>query len=199
MVSAIRGGWCVDRFGSRKTLLGATALSLLTLLLEILGESAAVIFVGDLLNGLLTGSFPVLGPAYISEILPVCLRGMGLSCNNLAQVLGSLIGIAVLRGVQNRTDRWAHKIPFVTEYAYPIAFMIGAFLAPETPWFSMEKGREEQAKRSLERTGYQDNIDTTMAHIKGTIVLETEISASTTYTDCFRGVNLRRTIICAMA
>jgi MFS family permease len=65
------GGWCVDRFGPRKTLLGATVLSLGTLLIEVLDESAAVIFVGDLLTGLLTGSFPILGPAYISEILPV--------------------------------------------------------------------------------------------------------------------------------
>lgn len=80
MLSAIWGGWCVDRFGSRKTLLVATTLSLATLLLEVLGESAAVIFVGDLLTGLLTGSFPVLGPAYISEVLPVCVSAPPAIC-----------------------------------------------------------------------------------------------------------------------
>lgn len=46
MLSAIWGGWCVDRYGPRKTLLVATVLSLGTLLIEVLGESAPVIFVG---------------------------------------------------------------------------------------------------------------------------------------------------------
>lgn len=199
MLSAIWGGWCVDRYGPRKTLLGATALSLATLLLEVLGTSAATIFVGDLLTGLLTGSFPVLGPAYISEILPVCLRGIGLSCNNLAQVLGSLIGIVILRGTEYRSDKWAYKIPFITEYAFPMIFIFGAFLAPETPWFLVKKGQYDQAKQSLRRTGYEDSIDSTLAHMRETIILEQELSASTTYLDCFRGANLRRTVICAIA
>lgn len=199
MLSAIWGGWCVDRFGPRKTLLGTTVLSLATLLLEVLGESSAVIFVGDLLTGLLTGSFPVLGPTYISEILPVCLRGIGLSCNNLAQVLGSLIGIAILRGTSSRSDRWAYKVPFITEYAFPLIFIVGGFLAPETPWFLVKKGRYDQAKKSLERTGYGDDVENTLAHMKETIALEEEVSTSSTYMDCFRGTNLRRTLICAMA
>lgn len=199
MLSALWGGWCVDRFGPRKTLLATTVLSLATLLLEILGQSSAVIFTGDLLTGLLTGSFPVLGPTYISEILPVCLRGIGLSCNNLAQVLGSLIGIAILRGTEDRSDRWAYKVPFITEYAFPLIFILGGFLAPETPWFLVKREKYEEAKASLQRTGYGDDVENTLAHMKETIALETELSANSTYLDCFRGTNLRRTLICAMA
>jgi SP family general alpha glucoside:H+ symporter-like MFS transporter len=199
MLSALWGGWCVDRFGPRKTLLGATILSLGTLLIEVLGESAAVIFVGDLLTGLLTGSFPVLGPAYISEILPVCLRGIGLSCNNLVQVLGSLIGIGILRGTENRTDKWSYKVPFITEYAFPCIFIIGAFLAPETPWFLVKKGRYEEASKSLSRTGYAGDLDNTLSLMKETILFEDEVSKGSTYLDCFRGTDLRRTLICATA
>jgi sugar porter (SP) family MFS transporter len=199
MLSALWGGWCVDRFGSRKTLLVATILSLGTLLIEVLGESAPVIFVGDLLTGILTGSFPVLGPAYISEILPVCLRGIGLSCNSLVQVLGSLIGISILRGTENRSDKWAYKIPFITEYAFPLIFIIGAIIAPETPWFLVKKERYEEAAKSLRRTGYADDVDDTLAHMKETILLEDQLSSGATYLDCFRGTNLRRTLICAMA
>lgn len=199
MISAIWGGWCVDRYGPRKTLLGVTILSLFTLLFQVLGERAAIIFVGDLLTGLLTGSFPVLGPAYISEILPVCLRGIGLSCNNLSQVLGSLIGILILRGTQARSDKWSYKVPFITEYALPIMFTVGGFLAPETPWFLMKKGRHEEAKKSLQRIGYGDDIENTLAHIQETLLFEAETTANATYLDCFRGTNLRRTIICATA
>ncbi|KAJ0103972.1 hypothetical protein J7T55_010989 [Diaporthe amygdali] len=199
MISAIWGGWCVDRYGPRKTLLGATLLSLGTLLMQVLGESAAVIFVGDLLTGLLTGSFPVLGPAYISEILPVCLRGMGLASNNLAQVLGSLMGILILRGTEGRTDKWSYKVPFITEYAFPLIFLAGGFLAPETPWFLMKKDREAEARKSLECTGYGEDVEITLAHMRETIALEEDLSSTATYRDCFKGTNLRRTLICVMA
>ena len=199
MLSAIWSGWCVDRFGPRKTLIVAMTLTFATLLLEVLGNNAATIFVGDLLTGLLVGGCPVLGPAYISEILPVCLRGIGLSCNNLSQVLGSLIGIAVLRGTESRSDKWAYKIPFITEYAFPMIFVVGAYLAPETPWFLAKRGRFGEAKRSLERIGYHDEAEDTLAHIKETIALEAELSATATYADCFKGTNLRRTVICATA
>ncbi len=199
MLASVWGGWCVDRFGPRKTLLGATLLSLGTLLIEVLGESAAVIFVGDLLTGLLTGSFPVLGPAYISEILPVCLRGIGLSCNNLCQVLGSLVGVGILRGTESRMDKWAYKVPFITEYAFPLIFIVGAFFAPETPWFLVKKGQYEEAVKSLKRIGYVDATDDTLAHMRETIMLEEELSRHATYLDCFRGTNLRRTATCAIA
>lgn len=199
MLSALWGGWCVDRYGPRKTLLGATALILFTLLLQVLGQSAPVIFVGDLLTGLLTGSFPVLGPAYISEILPVCLRGIGLACNNLAQVFGSLIAIVILQGTHSRQDRWAYKVPFLTEYGLPLIFIVGGFFAPETPWFLMKKGRREAATKSLHRTGYGNDVEDTLALIEETLEFEARSSRNVTYLDCFGGTNLRRTVVCAVA
>jgi MFS family permease len=57
MLVAFWGGWCVDRFGPRKTLLGATVLSLGTLLIEVFGEIAAVIFVGDIRCGVLRSTY----------------------------------------------------------------------------------------------------------------------------------------------
>ncbi|CAI7619438.1 unnamed protein product [Penicillium crustosum] len=171
LVAPIWAGWCVDRFGPRKTLLCCTTLSLGTLLMEVLGDTAGIIFAGDLLTGLLTGGFPVLGPAYISEILPVSLRGIGLAANNFAQVAGSFIAIGILRGTETRADKWAYKIPFITEYAFPVLFILGAFFAPETPWFLVKKARYEEAAKSLERTGYTQDLDDTLAHMKETIIL----------------------------
>jgi fucose permease len=78
-------------------------------------------------------------------------------------------------------------------------FVVGAFFAPETPWFLVKKGRYEEATESLRRTGYGNDIANTLAHMQETVALEEELSSSTTYMDCFRGTNLRRTLICAMA
>ncbi|KAJ2957200.1 hypothetical protein NQ176_g11266 [Zarea fungicola] len=188
-------GWCIDRFGPRKTLLACTTLSMATLLIQVFAQSAAGIFAGALVTGILTGSFPALGPAYISEILPVRLRGIGLAANNLAQVLGSFIAIGVLTGASTLTDKWAYKIPFITEYAFPLVFAVAAFFAPETPWFLVKKDRHEEAARSLERTGYGADLAITLAHMQQTILQEEERTKATTYLDCFKGTNFRRTTI----
>ncbi|KAJ5952235.1 Major facilitator superfamily domain general substrate transporter [Penicillium vulpinum] len=198
LVAPLWAGWCVDRFGPRKTLLCCTTLSLGTLLMEVLGNSAGLIFAGDILTGLLTGGFPVLGPAYIGEILPVSLRGVGLAANNFAQVAGSFIAIGILRGTETRADKWAYKIPFITEYAFPVIFILGALFAPETPWFLVKKARYEEAEKSLKRTGYTEDLDDTLAHMKETILLGEQCTSSATYLDCFKGTNFRRTAICSI-
>lgn len=198
LVAPLWAGWCNDRFGPKKTLICCTSLSLGTLLMEFLGPTAGVIFAGDLLTGLLTGGFPVLGPAYISEILPVRLRGIGLAANNFAQVAGSFIAIGVMRGTEIREDKWAYKVPFITEYFFPVLFLLGAFFAPETPWFLVKKGRYDEATTSLERTGYTESIDDTLAHMKETILFAEESAPKATYVDCFKGTNLRRTLICSI-
>ncbi|KAH0531260.1 hypothetical protein TsFJ059_000116 [Trichoderma semiorbis] len=199
LLGPLWAGWCTDRFGPRKTLLGSTTLSLFTLLIQILGNSAAVIFVGAVITGLLTGAFPALGPAYISEILPVRLRGIGLAANNFAQVAGSFIAIGILTGTQTMDDKWAYKIPFITEYAFPLIFILGAFFAPETPWFLVKKKRYDEATAALQSTGYTEDIEETLAHMKETILLEEERERSISYWDCFKGTNLRRTMICAVS
>ncbi|KAL3299033.1 Major facilitator superfamily domain general substrate transporter [Colletotrichum asianum] len=191
-------GWCADRFGPRKTLLGCTATSCLTLLIQVFGRSAGVIFAGAVLTGLVTGSFPALGSAYISEILPVRLRGIGLAANNLAQVGGSFISVGVLRGTESFSNKWAYKIPFITEYAFPVIFIIGALFAPETPWFLVKKGRYHQAAKSLQRIGYTCDTELTLTHMKETIQREEQYVTSATYLDCFKGTNLRRTMIASV-
>ncbi|KAJ5468859.1 Major facilitator superfamily domaingeneral substrate transporter [Penicillium sp. IBT 31633x] len=198
LIAPIWAGWCNDRFGPKITLMCCTSLSCATLLMEVLGPTAGVIFAGDLCTGLLTGGFPVLGPAYISEILPVRLRGIGLAANNFAQVAGSFIAIGVLRGTEDRSDKWAYKIPFITEYFFPVMFLLGAYFAPETPWFLVKKARYEEAAQSLKRTGYTENVDDTLAHMKETIILAEESTPRTTYLDCFKGTNFRRTAICSI-
>ncbi|CAK7237951.1 hypothetical protein SEUCBS140593_010220 [Sporothrix eucalyptigena] len=198
LLAPLWAGWFIDRFGPKRTLLGSAILSLGTLLIEVLAGTAGILFAGDILTGLLLGGFPALGPAYISEILPVRLRGIGLASNNFAQVAGSFIAVGVLRGTEGLSDKWAYKIPFITEYAFPAIFIVGAFFAPETPWFLVKKGRYEEAATSLQRTGYID-IDSNMAFMKETIQMEAENARSNNYLDCFRGTNFRRTAICAIA
>jgi SP family general alpha glucoside:H+ symporter-like MFS transporter len=70
------------------------------------------------------------------------------------------------------------------------------FLAPESPWWLVRKGRLEQAARSIERLGRKSrlNTDETVAMMRRVVDLEKSIIAPN-YIELFKGSDLRRTLI----
>lgn len=97
-----------------------------------------------------------------------------------------------------RTDEWMYKIPFALQWAWPVPLIVGIWLAPESPWWLVRNGRLEDAKRSIQRLASKNsnnNADESVAMMVHTNELEKEINEGTSYLDCFRGVDLRRTEI----
>ena len=122
-------------------------------------------------------------------------------------VFGQFISTGVTRALLPLpiTDKWAYKIPFAVQWAWPVPLFLAILFAPESPWFLIRKGRIDEAKKNLKRlTSKQelDNIDSTLAMMIHTTELEAAIAnsnkQSTTYWDCFKGTDLRRTEIVCM-
>lgn len=80
--------------------------------------------------------------------------------------------------------------------------MIGIALAPESPWWLVRKGRKDEAKHMLQRLTSDTtnfNPDETIAMMTHTNELEKAASEGTSYFDCFKGTDLRRTeIVCCV-
>lgn len=85
---------------------------------------------------------------------------------------------------------------------WPLPILIGVLFAPESPWWYIRKGRVAEAKKSLLRltTAGQPgfNADETIAMMVHTDELEKQNSTGTSYLDCIRGSDLRRTEIASM-
>lgn len=80
--------------------------------------------------------------------------------------------------------------------------MVIAFLAPESPWFLVRNERFDEAKHSILRLSgskTEDQISAQLAMMLHTNKIESEVVKGTTYLDCFRGQDLRRTEIVCMA
>lgn len=80
--------------------------------------------------------------------------------------------------------------------------MIGITFAPESPWWLVRKNRLEEAKAALRRLTSPDRIDFDADKAVALMVVTTEhekmMGTGTTYFSCFRGVDLRRTLISCM-
>jgi SP family general alpha glucoside:H+ symporter-like MFS transporter len=80
-----------------------------------------------------------------------------------------------------------------------VPLAIATFLAPESPWWLVRKGRFEEAERSLSRlvAAPRDIIDPkdTLSLIIRTVEGERAHQIQGSYFECFKGTNLRRTEI----
>ena len=69
------------------------------------------------------------------------------------------------------------------------------FLAPESPWWLVRKGRLEQAARSVERLGRKSMVNGPEAVAMMRRVIEAESQENPSLIELFKGTDLRRTLI----
>jgi SP family general alpha glucoside:H+ symporter-like MFS transporter len=99
---------------------------------------------------------------------------------------------------------WAWRLPFTLQWIWiPPLFAI-VWLCPESPWWLVRKGRNEDALRALQRLAdpvryTEDDAAATVSMMVHTTEMERQTTAGARYIDCFRGVDRRRTEISMMA
>ena len=217
-------GIIADRFGYRYTMIGSLSLVICFIFLPYFAQNVETLLVGEILCGIPWGVFQtcmlIFSPSlsdmlirlvtttYAAEVTPVPLRCYLTTYVNLCWVMGQFIASGVLRGllptgtpaqIANAPES-TFRIAFAIQWMWPVPLIIGCFLAPESPWWCVRKGNIEGARHSVRRltSAKRDpnfNVDDTVAMMVHTNELEKDISTGTSYWDCFKGVDLRRTEI----
>lgn len=73
------------------------------------------------------------------------------------------------------------------------------FLAPESPWWLVRKGRLDRAARSVERLGRKSQVNAIESVAMMRRVIEREDTTSPNLIELFKGTDLRRTaIVCGI-
>ncbi len=199
VLGSFGAGYPLERFGRRWTLAICCIISCITVAIQFSAQAKSQILVAELINGIVLGAYPVIAPTYISEVTPVVLRGMAAAFVNLSFVIGQLVASGVLAGTQSRDDRWGYDIPFACQWIFPILILIALPFCPESPWWLVRQGQDAKAETALKRLT-DSSIDTSglLANIQLTTRLELEESESNSFLDCFKGTDLRRTVISSM-
>jgi MFS family permease len=85
-----------------------------------------------------------------TDIAPVALRGISTAGINLGIALGQLLSNAVVKGFGEWTSRWAYAAPFAVQMFFVAFLAAGFYFVPESPWFLVRKGKDEQALKALQ-------------------------------------------------
>lgn len=196
---AFLNGYLATRFGHKRVLLSALVALSCFIFITFFAQSVVMLLIGQLLCGLTWGIFATTAPAYASEVLPLNLRVYMTSWTNMCFIIGQLIASGVLAGLVNFQSEWAYRIPFALQWFWPAILFPVLLFAPESPWHLVRKDRMEEAKQSLRRL-YGKNVSETqiqdsLAAIIKTNTLEQELEIGTSYLDCIKGFEGRRTEI----
>jgi len=198
-------GWACDRYGYRKTIGVSLVLITLFLFIPFFSTSLGMLLAGEMLCGLPWGVFQTLTTAYAAEIAPQALRPFLTTYVNLCWVMGQFVSSGVLKGVSGMSvdNEWAYRIPFALQWIWPLPILAGVYFATESPYYLVRVGKIEEAKVALRALGSENPgaipAETRVAQIQHTNELESAMDQGTSYLDCFRGTNLRRTEIAAVA
>lgn len=200
MVGSLAGGLFQDRYGRRFSLAIGSFLSAIGVAVCFVSNlspdihTRRVIFlVGKGFQGGAIGMVMTTSQTYMSEILPPNLRGPLLAFFPIFTLLGQLIGAAVIFACLNLEN--GYTICFASQWPFSAIPLLMAFIIPESPTYLIRKNQDDkahkaQAKLDVPGADPDDTLDT----IRRNIEHERQLT-NATYTDSFRGVNLRRTLI----
>lgn len=117
---------------------------------------------------------------------------------NLCWVLGHFVGAGVLRAANDIKGTWSFRMPFAVQWVW-LPFLIPAMIfAPESPYWYVRKGKLDQAERTVARlapAADRERVHEVVSSMVRTNELEKEVHQGTSFVDCFRGVDRRRTEI----
>ncbi|KAJ5578459.1 uncharacterized protein N7459_007423 [Penicillium hispanicum] len=203
IAGAVGVGFLNDVFGRRICFFVIISLTLIGTAVELVSPGWKVWNVAKLLMGVAMGFMQANTPSYVSELSPVSIRGFMLSLFQFWINLGSFIGACVLEGTSTIVGGWSWKAAIASQFGL-CAFCLLVFipLVPESPFYLVRHHQPEKARAVLLRLranepGY--SVDLELETIRET--LDQELRASTeapSYLDCFRGTDLRRTLIAVL-
>ncbi|KAH7068964.1 general substrate transporter [Paraphoma chrysanthemicola] len=160
------------------------------------GKSLPIFFVSQLLEGVPWGIFIANAPAYCSEIVPIQLRAPATQMLQMFWAIGAIIVGGVTYHYNTFDHPNAYRIPIALQWMFPTPLAILLFLAPESPWWLVRKGRLEEAEKAIGRLGRKSKLNTSeaVAMMRRTIDLEKSIKEPN-HIELFKGTDRYRTLI----
>lgn len=190
-ITCVPMGVFCDMIGRKPAMLIACIPYILGWILMIAAQNVPMLLIGRFLSGLGGCSFCVACPMYLSEITEVEIRGRLGNFFQLFITIGILF--AYITGAY--LDIRVHNI-FCA--CIPVAFVLVFIFQPESPYYSVKKGRLEQAEKALKRLRGQDfDVSDELKSIEDKVNAEKELK--TEYMKNLKKPNCKKAFIICMA
>ncbi|KAK0386977.1 hypothetical protein NLU13_5291 [Sarocladium strictum] len=204
IIGLLLNGYLQSRFGSRRVYMVAMVLMACFIFVLFFAVNVQMLLVGNILCGIPWGIFQTNTTAYAAEITPAALRGYLTAWVSMCWGCGSFLAAGILYGSLQLPGDSAYRVPYGLQWVWIPPLFLVAFFAPESPWYLVRRGKIEEAEKNIRRLARKDYytdemMADTVALMKHTNEMERVEAEDSSYADCFRGTNFRRTLIVMMA
>ncbi|EIN04153.1 maltose permease [Punctularia strigosozonata HHB-11173 SS5] len=203
IIGLLVNGWAADRFGPKIVMMCSIVALTGFIFIMVFAKSLTMLVIGEVFCGIPWGVFQTLTTAYASEVCPIQLRGYLTTYVNLCWGVGILLSSGVVKATLNINSDWSWRLPFIIQWVWIVPLFLIVYFCPPSPWWLVRKGRLDEAEQSIMRLTNpavytSDQAKSTVAMMVHTNELEKQAAAGTTYFDCFKGTDRRRTEVVMM-
>ncbi|XP_033744927.1 proton myo-inositol cotransporter-like isoform X1 [Pecten maximus] len=167
-VFSLVAGVVTDKYGRKFAILWSCVMFTLGAAVMGTAPDKEMLFVGRLIVGVGIGFASMSVPVYVAEAAPPTIRGALVTLNQLFITIGILVSSVVAGAFStDKENGWRYMlglagIPSIIQF-------IGFFFLPESPRWLMAKGREEDARKALQKIRETEDVDTEFNQIKESV------------------------------
>jgi sugar porter (SP) family MFS transporter len=173
-----------DRLGRRPVLKIAAVLFAISAVASAVAPSFITLVAARMLGGFGVGAALIIAPMYIAEIAPAAMRGRMVSFNQLNIVVGIsaafFTNYLILRLGQSglawaealRLGEWSWRWMLGVEALPAVFYFLALFAVPESPRWLLMNGREQDARRVLEKVTDSVQAEADIGAVKASLQAE---------------------------
>lgn len=175
------------------------ALTFVGVALEFVSTEVQLFFAGKFINGFSLGILTTTCLTWVSEIAPLPMRGLMTGLCNVAFCIGPFVCTLIANTTANWTNPWSYRALFAAQWGFGATSILLAPFMPESPWYLLLRGNDAGVLKALRRLGHSaSSAESHLAAMKLTKNAADSETEGASFLECFRGTNLRRTIITVM-
>lgn len=195
IVGSCIASYFADKVGFKPVTLASAILNIASVAVEFSATSIGMFFAGKMLNFVAIGAFLNICTAYVADLSPLAIRASVIGFCNLSQCIGPFVSAIMSYYTSQWDNAWSWKSIICAQWGFAAVALVGQIFMPESPVYLVRKGNTDDARSVLTRL-YSDPNDAEghLERIRLTLE-EAETQKTTAYIECFRGTNLRRTLI----
>ena len=163
IIGAVTGGKTCVAWGRRPTMILGGGFFLAGAVLMAASFQLPMLIIGRLSLGMGVGLCVQAGPLFLSELAPCHLRGAFNTQFQLFITIGILAAQIINYGTQFLEEGWRVSLGLAGVPA--LVLMVGAMIAPETPNSLVERGRVDEARRTLVKIRGVDDVSAELEDI----------------------------------
>ncbi|KAJ5231357.1 uncharacterized protein N7469_005945 [Penicillium citrinum] len=201
LVGAVLGGLLASplnfHFGRKWPVIAAYIVSIGGGLLQVFAPNLGAFVGGRSINGIAMGVALATAPLYVSEVVPVSIRGRCVSSINIFNLIAGVVGTVVVWGTNKLDGQLSYQIPLAVQSAVPVILLIMTIPLPESPEWLISKGNIEQARCNLRKLrGFGDEqVDDEIQLIELCEKFNRDLQSDVRFWHIFKRQNLKRTIV----